>query len=167
MEYVSSDTNVWIDFCLIRQIELPFRLPYTYIMHEDAVDDELLSPVGLRDQLIAHGLMKVDLSMDEFTYAESYGRMYPALSLYDRIALSIAKNRHIVLLTGDGALRKAAHREQVALKGTLGILDELLVGGHIDQAEYVQCLKDMQNQNGRQIRLPKQEITKRLERSSE
>lgn len=52
MEYVSSDTSVWIDFSIIRRTELPFRLPYTYIMNTDAIDDEVLSPVGLREELL-------------------------------------------------------------------------------------------------------------------
>ncbi len=35
--YISSDTNVWIDFSVIGRIELPFRLPYTYMMNSDAL----------------------------------------------------------------------------------------------------------------------------------
>jgi hypothetical protein len=31
MEYISSDTNVWLDFMMIEQLELPFRLPYIYL----------------------------------------------------------------------------------------------------------------------------------------
>ena len=46
MEYISSDTNVWIDFMAIDKLELPFLLPCTYIMSDDAVNDELLSPEG-------------------------------------------------------------------------------------------------------------------------
>ena len=42
MQYISSDTNVWIDFVTIQKTEIPFRLPYTYIMSKDAVEDELL-----------------------------------------------------------------------------------------------------------------------------
>lgn len=42
MQYISSDTNVWIDFVTIQKTEMPFRLPYTYIMSKDAVEDELL-----------------------------------------------------------------------------------------------------------------------------
>lgn len=34
MEYVSSDTNVWLDFAVINRLEIPFRLPYTYILVE-------------------------------------------------------------------------------------------------------------------------------------
>ena len=47
MEYISSDTNVWIDFSVIHKTDLPFRLPYTYIMNEYAIADEMLSPPEL------------------------------------------------------------------------------------------------------------------------
>ncbi len=49
MEYISSDTNVWLDFVTIDRIDYPFRLPYTYLMNNDAVQDELLSPPGLEN----------------------------------------------------------------------------------------------------------------------
>ena len=57
MEYISSDTNVWIDFFIINRTSLPFRLPYTFIMSEDAVNDELLSPAGFREDLISKGVV--------------------------------------------------------------------------------------------------------------
>lgn len=124
MEYISSDTNVWIDFFIIGRIELPFSLPYTYIMNSDAINDELLSPTGLRDELLRCGLVSVDLTIEEFELAEEYSPRYPRLSIYDRIALAIAKFRKILLLTGDNALREAAKCENVAVVGTIGILDQ-------------------------------------------
>ena len=111
MEYISSDTNVWIDFRTINKLEIPFRLSYTYIMNKDAVEDELLSPAGLGKELISYGLVPVDISIDEFYLAEEYGRHFRKLSVYDRIALAIAKCRKITLLTGDRALRKTANRK--------------------------------------------------------
>lgn len=62
MEYISSDTNVWLDFATINRLEIPFKLPYTYIMNEDAITDELLSPKELRDNLVGLGLQAVELS---------------------------------------------------------------------------------------------------------
>lgn len=59
--------------------------------------------------------------MEEFNLAEEYGTRYLKLSIYDRIALAIAKHRGITLLTGDGALRKAARAEGVHVLGTIGI----------------------------------------------
>ena len=135
MQTISSDTNVWIDFSTINRLELPFRLPYTYIMNKDAVADELLSPPGLGAALIAQGLVPVEITIEEFVLAEQYGMAYLRLSAYDRIALAIAKERGITLLTGDGALRKAARQEGVPVIGTLGILDQLWQSAAIDTEE--------------------------------
>lgn len=109
MEYISSDTSVWIDFSIIGRIELPFLLPYNYIMYSDAIEDELLSPSGLRDDLFRCGLKGVEITIEEFSLAEEYGKYYLKLSIYDRIALAIAKMRGIYLMTGDGALREASN----------------------------------------------------------
>lgn len=167
MEYISSDTNVWIDFFVIKRTDLPFRLPYTYVMSTDAIDDELLSPLGFRDELIAKGLLPVEYSFDEFELAEQFGNQYPKLSIYDRIALAIAKVRGIMLLTGDGPMRKAAHKEGVAVIGTLGILDQLFSRSLIDESEYRNCLQELQCNNGAQVRLPKLEIERRLQNVGE
>jgi len=164
MEFVSSDTNVWIDFLVIQRTALPFMLPYTYIMDKDAIEDELLTPSGLRDDLIRCGLVGVEIEIEEFELAESYGTKFIKLSVYDRIALSIAKIRKITLLTGDNALRKAATEEGVTVIGTIGVLDQLYSGGYIDASEYEFCLLELQRLNGQEVRLPKSEITARLQR---
>lgn len=164
MEFVSSDTNVWIDFSVIHRTEIPFRLPYTYIMNSDSIEDELLSPTGLRDELLRCGLVSVDIEIEEFELAESFGSKYLKLSIYDCIALSIAKVRNITLLTGDGALRKAAVDEGVSVIGTIGVLDQLYDGGFIDEGEYEFCLLELQRCNGQEVRLPKAELATRLQK---
>lgn len=162
MEYISSDTNVWIDFSVIDRIGLPFLLPYTYIMNKDAIYDELLSPIGLREKLLSQGLMGVELTIEEFFLAEEYGAKYLKLSKYDRIALAIAKTRNIILLTGDGALRSAANKENVDVIGTIGILDKLLAENLISRNEYRQGILELQKHNGQEIRLPSNELESRL-----
>lgn len=163
-EFISSDTNVWIDFSITGHIDFPFRLPYTYIMNSDAINDELLQPPGLRGELLANGLVAVELDIEEFNLADDYGTKYIKLSTYDRIALAIAKHRGITLLTGDGALRKAAKAEGVRVLGTIGILDRLVGFELIEEFEYVDCLKSLQMHNGRDVRLPKADIEERLNR---
>ena len=162
MIYISSDTNVCIDFATIEKLEIPFRLPYTYIMSQYAVEDELLSPLGLGRQLRAYGLVPVEITIDEFYLAENYGNKYKKLSIYDRIALAIAKARNITLLTGDGALRKAAKQESVKVIGTLGVLDRLWNQDKISAEEYEICLRKLLENNGGVVRLPKSEILSRL-----
>lgn len=69
MDYISSDTNIWLDFMAIRQTALPFLLPYTYIMFEEALRKEIISPPGLLQELEQLGLKGVDLTTEEFYYA--------------------------------------------------------------------------------------------------
>lgn len=163
MKYISSDTNVWLDFEIIDRLELPFKLPYIYLMNEDAVHDELLSPEGLSERLLALGLVEVELTEEEFFCVEEYTRNYPRLSVYDCVALAIAKCRRIILLTGDWALRKAAKEEDVSVMGTIGILDQLYDGAYIGREEYLECLKRLQRYNGGRVRLPEEELVKRIE----
>lgn len=136
MEYISSDTNVWIDFLEIERLNLPFRLPYVYLMNDETVDDELLSPPGLSGELLQLGLQKTELTEDEFFLAEEFTLKYAKPSVYDCIALAIAKIRGLTLLTGDGPLRKAAVAEGVTVMETIGILDQLHSGKHIEDEEY-------------------------------
>lgn len=164
MKYVSSDTSVWIDFSIIHRTELPFRLPYTFIMNRDAVEDELLSPDELKQELLTHGLISVEITIEEFILAEEYGILYQRLSRYDRIALAIAKIRKIILLTGDGALRKAAAKEDVNVIGTIGILDQLLAEKWISNEEFEECISELEKYNGREVRLPRNELSQRLQK---
>ncbi len=162
MEYISSDTNVWIDFSTINRIDLPFRLPYTYIMNEDAIAQELLDPPNLRQNLLNLGLKSVEIDDSEYMLADSYGSKYKQLSVHDRIALAIAKNRKIILLSGDAHLRAAAKKECVTVIGTIGILDRLLAFNYIKEQEYDDCLRKIEKFNGGIIRLPADEIKNRL-----
>lgn len=38
MEYISSDTNVWIDFYKISKTQLPFRMSCKYIMFHEVIE---------------------------------------------------------------------------------------------------------------------------------
>ena len=164
MEYISSDTNVWLDFKIINHIDYPFRLSYQYIMNEDAIEDELLSPNNLASELKTLGLIPVELTTEEFFYADSLSSKYPKLSKYDRIALSIAKLRKITLLTGDGALRKAAIKEEVEVIGTIRLIDLLYEENKINKYEYLECLTELLRHNGNIIRLPQNELQSRIKK---
>lgn len=166
MEYISSDTNVWLDFVTIDRLDFPFRLPYTYLMNDDAVQDELLSPQGLGERLKNLGLQETELTAEEFYLAGEYMERFAKPSMFDCIALAIAKNRGIVLLTGDGPLRKAAQAEGVRVMGTIGVLDQLYEGKLIEKQEYVHCLEKLMQYNGGKIRLPEKELKSRIEKIS-
>ena len=167
MEYISSDTNVWIDFSTIGFLDCPFRLDWSFYMYEEAVEEELLNPPGISEELISYGIISTELSEDEFHTAEMFGRKYKKLSSYDCIALSIARERGIKLMTGDYALRKAACSENVDVIGTLGVIDALMDSELIDKTEYIEMLTRIMLFNGREIWLPMKEIMVRLESARE
>ena len=163
MDFISSDTNVWIDFNTINKLDLPFRLSYTYIMHHDAANDELINPPNLCDDLIRLGLRSVDITIEELYLAQEYRNRHIHLSKYDCIALAIAKERDIPLMTGDALLRKVAEQCGVHVVGTIGILDKLYELKLIDSDEYLECLKSLELFNHSTIRLPDVELRKRIE----
>ena len=164
MEYISSDTNVWLDFVEIEKLNLPFQLPYIYIMNDETIEDELLNPPGISDKLLQLGLQKTELTEEEFYLAGTLASRYAKPSIYDCIALAIAKIRGLTLLTGDGPLRKAAVAEGVKVVGTIGILDQLYVGNFIEDEEYSECIQRLIDKNGGKVRLPKHELEIRLQR---
>jgi len=164
MEYISSDTNVWIDYMAIDKLELPFRLPLIYLMNIDAIEDELLSPEGMREKLLRLGLQPTELTENEFYYGLKMAEAHPKLSEYDCSALAIAKHRGLVLMTGDAALRKAALSEGVSVMGTIGLLDKLYEDGKITSEEYRECLLLLVKVNGREVRLPMAELQNRLDK---
>ncbi len=167
MEYISSDTNIWLDFAAIERLHFPFLLPYVYLMNDETVEDELLSPPGLGEKLISLGLQKTELTEEEFFLAEKFASKYAKPSVYDCIALAIAKVRGLILLTGDGPLRKAAIAEGVAVMGTIGILDQLYGNSFIEDEEYAYCMKKLLELNGGKVRLPKHELEIRLRKVQE
>lgn len=118
--------------------------------------------MGFREDLLEAGLVGVDITIEEFSLADSWGNIYPKLSIQDRIALDIAKQRNIVLLPGDMALRKAATKEGVSIMGTLGVLGRLYEGSYITSDEYEYCLSEFLRRNGGVVRLPNGELKKRL-----
>ena len=157
MEFISSDTNVWVDFASIDRLALPFKLPYVYLMYEEAISNELLHPEGIDENLTRFGLQAVELTEEEFYLAEELNRKYLKPSTYDC--------RRIILLTGDGALRRAAIKEGVEVMGSIKILDLLLEGNLIDTTEYLYCLEEFERHNGNEIRLPQLALQERIDKN--
>lgn len=164
MKLISSDTNVWVDFATIDRLALPFKLPYVYLMDEEAISNELLQPEGLSESLTKLGLQAVELTEEEYYLAEELNQKYRKPSTYDCIALAIAKCRGIVLLTGDGALRQAAISEGVEVMGSIKILDLLHDYNLIDIPEYLFCLEEFKRLNGGKIRLPFSALQERIDK---
>ena len=78
--------------------------------------------------------------------------------------MAIAKCRGIILLTGDGALRKAAIQEGVEVMGSIKVLDLLHEGKLIDEKEYLFCLEEFKRHYGGKVRLPLSALQERIDR---
>ncbi|MDD3058438.1 MAG: hypothetical protein PHO72_08955 [Sphaerochaeta sp.] len=161
--FISSDTNVWIDFYEIGHLELPFRLDYQYYMSCDTFREEFLKSEEMKTDLMKYGLRMADVTDEEYKEANIYQTRYPALSLYDSFALAIAKKRGWVLLTGDKPLRKAADKEGVECHGTIWIYDQLKEQSKVTDVEYSTIIEALIRavQNG-QCRLPITELQNRI-----
>ncbi len=163
MEYISSDTNIWFDFYAVSKVQLPFRLDCTYIMFHEALRTEVLDPPDLINNLRELGLIEIELSTEEFFFAVEMSNKYSRISGYDAVALSVAKCRNILLLTGDNELRKAARAEGVTFMGSIGLLDRLLHENKVTRTEYLDCLRKWKNQTATGRRLPSEELDARIE----
>ena len=161
--FISSDTNIWIDFFEINHPDHPFLLKYEYYLSSAAYDDELIPADDKRTVLEEYGLHLTDLSDDEMELAMEYSAKYKKLSRYDTFALAIAKIRSWALLTGDQPLRKAATHEKVECHGVIWVYDELHRLNKISNENYKEALEALIEsvQEGRS-RLPIDELIKRL-----
>ena len=86
LKLISSDTNIWLEFNTIAKLDLPFKLPYIYIMYKEALREEIISPPSILSELQEYGLLGVELTSEEFFYAADLAYKYVKLSGYDRIA---------------------------------------------------------------------------------
>lgn len=167
MQFISSDTNIWIDFKSIDEVGIPFVLPYKFIMYEEAINDELIVPQGFSAELVKLGLQGVSITEEELSFAVECITKYPKLSSYDSIALAIAKKRSIKLLTGDKRLRNAAVVEKVEIMGTIGVIDELLEQGLISNEKGLEIFFKLYENKENKIRLPEKELKQRIDKLKE
>ena len=161
-QYISSDTNVWIDFAIIDAIEIPFYLNCEYLMYRDSFESELLSPVWLKKRLLDLGIRCIEIDLAEFNLVGELSLKYRKkhLSREDCVALAIAKHRNITLMTGDKRLREAAECERVKVIGTIGVLDWAFREGHISREQIVKCLEELRDNPT--IRLPREALESRI-----
>ena len=160
--YISSDTNIWIDFQSISHLDHPFRLKYEYYISRATFEDELIKSEALREELLERGLHLADISDEELILALTYQARHTRLSIYDSFALSIAKSRNWVLLSGDKPLRDAAKQEGVECHGTIWIYDQLLRHGLLSAEEMDAAMDSLiQAVETGACRLPMDELKKR------
>lgn len=123
MHVLVSDTSVLIDIQRASLLARLFALPYDFVVPDLLYETELVEWMG--PELLELGLQVIELESHEIVRATSLKRAKAALSTPDVFAFCLAAERGWTLLTGDGALRKEAERQELSMHGVLWLFDEL------------------------------------------
>ncbi|MUL39074.1 PIN domain-containing protein [Gloeocapsopsis dulcis] len=160
MNVLVSDTSVLVDLERGGLLEATFSLPVTMAVPDLLYAQELSNYNG--ERLLNLGLQILELDDQGVEMAINYREQVRAISLPDSFALVLAKTSGFTLLTGDGALRNLAAKEQVECHGVLWILDFLEQEQVIAIANLYAGLNKIANHP--RCRLPTHEVTIRLSR---
>ncbi len=151
------DANVLIDLhvggLLPEALPRPFQL-----LSPDLIIAELDDPSG--PALVSRGLREESLTAAEIRELAQLKARHPrALSVMDLAALILSKRLRVILLTGEKLLRGVAEEEGVEVRGTLWLLDQMIVSKALEASDAAAALDSMLAA-GR--RLPKGECDKRI-----
>ncbi|MCF7701591.1 hypothetical protein GLR48_20250 [Loktanella sp. M215] len=160
MQVLVSDTSVLIDVERASLTERLFDLPYEFVVPDLLFEAELLDWMG--PDLIERGLRIEELTAHELALATQLKRQRAMLSTPDVFAFCLAAERGWILITGDGALRKEAKRQQLKMHGVLWIFDEM-ERHHVCSAATLRSGLEAVRDHPR-CRLPLREINFRLAR---
>lgn len=132
MQLLISDANILIDMEEGRLIAPMFKLPYQFVIPDILFEEELEEA---HQYLLKAGLQLGELDADAMRDVAGLTQRYNRTSRYDCFALALARARACPLLTGDKALRNAAEQEAVTVKGTLWLVEEMVLCGLLTIAE--------------------------------
>lgn len=161
MRIVINDANILIDLAKLELIEefsqLDFELYSTDFVIEELNQDQR----SLVDNLINSGKLSVIATDSEVDFIGISNLLENSngLSFEDCSVWYYSKKMSGILLTGDGKLRKQARKDDLEVKGIIYVFDELLDQNIISYATAIEKMKELLQLN---IRLPKNEIEKRL-----
>ena len=154
---IINDTNIWIDLKLTNIIEKVFLLPYELAVPDILYNDELKDMDG--ELLEANGIKIIEMTNDEVVETAERSGMTNRVSFNDLTTLVVAKSRGYILVTGDGNLRKIAKSENVELRGTIWLIDEMVSNNILDIGEAALICKKLLELKRR---LPKEELLSRI-----
>lgn len=160
MQLLISDSNILIDIEVAGLTPALFKLPYTFAVPDILFHEELAGQHGHLPDL---GLEIIELPSRLIAQVEAWAETYRAPSRHDLTALALAKAEQCPLLTGDRALRQAAGKEHVAVRGTLWLVEELVRSRCVSLAR-ARAAYDKMRDTGR--RLPWLEVEASLRRLS-
>ena len=127
MRIVISDSSCLIDLRKASLLDAFLRLPYELLIPNTLFEEELLKfSAAQKTALLRGGLKVIDIPGDRVLRARQIAREMPHLSIHDAFAFTLAESHEgCMLLTGDGALRTLAMKQDIEVHGVLWVIDEL------------------------------------------
>ncbi len=127
MPTLVADSSCVIDLHKVGLLLSLFKLPYTIVMPQALLDDELIRLTSdEKCEMIDRALRARHLEAAGLVQAERYFSRYPALSWNDCLALRMAEEtEEAILLTGDSLLRRIATQKAIDVHGVIWALDEM------------------------------------------
>lgn len=147
MQLLISDANILIDMEEGELLDLMFSLPYRFKVPDVVLEDELEE---MAERLRGLKVLVGELDGDGMLHAIELADKHKKVSRYDCIGLALAKQESCPLLTGDLALRTAASQEAVVVKGTVWLVEQLIVLGRITVPDAEASFARMRD-NGRRL----------------
>lgn len=152
-----SDANIIIDMQEGGLIGLLFSLPHCFkipdILYYDELDEQ-------HSSLVDDGLVLSELTSPSMNYALHLSEVANGPSRNDCFALALAKQEQCPLLTGDRALRELAAQENVEVKGSIWVVEEMI---HNNILTVEQARQSYQTMESAGRRLPWQTAYRRLD----
>ncbi|MFV0574911.1 MAG: DUF3368 domain-containing protein [Vibrio sp.] len=142
-----SDANILIDMEDGHLLNEMFQLPYLFATPDILFYEELEEEHSHLPKL---GLELKEIHPESMMYAMTLTATYKKASRNDCFALALAKQEQCTLLTGDMALRQAAEKEAAIVKGTIWLVNQLVIHQKITTAQARGAYEQMKN-NGRRL----------------
>jgi hypothetical protein len=126
-----SDANILLDMELGDLLASMFSLDCQFMVPDVLYADELEAQHA---HLLDMGLKTMSLSARGVAMVQALSRVYSKPSRIDLFTIALAEEQKCSLLTGDAALRQAAESEQIDVKGTIWLIEKLVLEGKITVA---------------------------------
>ena len=122
IQLLISDANIFIDMGVAELLDQMFALPYEYMTPESLFEEELRGSYG---DLVSKGLRLEVLTPEIIERVQILSEKYNGVSNHDLNVVALAEDKQTPLLTGDRKLRQVCMEEDVDVRGTLWLMEQL------------------------------------------
>lgn len=157
MLYLITDTCILIDLERLGLLQQAGRLSQKLHILDIVIEVEC---AYLEEEVKKSGFIIESLSGDELKEAYRIEDITGKITIYDAMSYTCAKERDMVLATGDGPLRALADRTGVKYVGLLWFVKEMYLQGIIKPDEAEQALITIKSD--KRFRIPEGHVNKEI-----